>query len=98
MEVSKIRNNFNKILLVKQFFLEKALPCELNSPCKNGANCQDSINGYKCSCVNGYRGTNCEIRIIKTINQLKQHHKIQIRHQVICFDNSGLSILIFNGN
>ena len=61
MEVSKIRNNFNKILLVKQFFLEKALPCELNSPCQNGATCtDDNVGGYACTCATGYTGTNCQ--------------------------------------
>ena len=34
---------------------------ECNSrPCENGATCNDEINAYNCSCVDGYNGTNCE--------------------------------------
>ena len=28
------------------------------SPCKHGT-CHDQINGYNCSCDNGYEGENC---------------------------------------
>ena len=30
------------------------------SPCHNGGSCTDQINGYTCSCVDGYSGANCE--------------------------------------
>ena len=29
--------------------------------CKNGATCEDLINGFKCRCPAGFSGTNCEI-------------------------------------
>lgn len=32
----------------------------LSNPCHFGANCSDRINGYECSCLAGYTGTNCE--------------------------------------
>ena len=35
----------------------------LSNPCRNGALCQDRVNGYECQCRNGYRGQNCEIAI-----------------------------------
>ena len=34
---------------------------ECNSrPCENGARCNDEVDAYNCSCVDGYNGTNCE--------------------------------------
>ena len=30
------------------------------SPCQNGGNCTDQINGFSCNCLHGYDGTNCE--------------------------------------
>ena len=33
--------------------------CATN-PCQNSGSCTDQINGYTCSCVDGYDGTNCE--------------------------------------
>lgn len=34
--------------------------CE-SSPCENGATCVDQDNEYRCDCVDGYTGTECEI-------------------------------------
>ena len=31
-----------------------------SSPCQNDGTCTDEVNGYTCSCVAGYTGTNCE--------------------------------------
>ena len=31
-----------------------------SSPCQNGGNCTDIVNGHTCSCVDGYDGPNCE--------------------------------------
>ena len=32
----------------------------ISSPCQNGGNCSDHLNGYTCHCVDGYDGANCE--------------------------------------
>ncbi|XP_072013215.1 uncharacterized protein [Amphiura filiformis] len=34
-----------------------------SSPCQNGACYDDGVNGYTCTCNNGYTGTNCETNI-----------------------------------
>ena len=31
-----------------------------SSPCQNGGNCTDGVNGYTCVCVDGYEGDTCE--------------------------------------
>ena len=31
-----------------------------SGPCENGASCVDNINGYTCSCADGYTGGHCE--------------------------------------
>ena len=31
-----------------------------SSPCDNGRTCTDLLDGYSCTCVDGYTGSNCE--------------------------------------
>ena len=33
--------------------------CDSN-PCTNGATCNNEVNAYNCTCVEGYIGYNCE--------------------------------------
>lgn len=30
------------------------------SPCQNGGTCKDGVNSYKCACLLGFNGKNCE--------------------------------------
>lgn len=30
------------------------------APCQNAATCVDLVGNYRCDCVNGYSGSNCE--------------------------------------
>ena len=32
----------------------------LSSPCMNGGQCVDSVNGYTCECPNGYTDEHCQ--------------------------------------
>ena len=32
----------------------------LNSPCQNGARCNDTIGDYQCQCSDRYCGKNCQ--------------------------------------
>lgn len=32
-----------------------------STPCKYGGSCKDLENGYKCNCMSGYDGDNCEL-------------------------------------
>lgn len=34
-----------------------------SNPCKHGANCENKLTSYKCTCKPGYTGVNCEIEI-----------------------------------
>ncbi|CAD5114976.1 DgyrCDS4005 [Dimorphilus gyrociliatus] len=45
-------------------FCEENIDDCVPNPCKNKGICEDKINAYKCSCVNGYTGTTCEIEPI----------------------------------
>ena len=31
-----------------------------SNPCLNGGTCTDRVNGFTCSCVPGFRGTQCQ--------------------------------------
>ena len=63
--VTKLQNFIiieKDIVKIKKTFLENF--CATN-PCKNGAICDNNIegNGYECVCRGTYRGKDCEISI-----------------------------------
>jgi hypothetical protein len=41
------------------FFVSDIDEC-MSDPCQNNGTCTDQINAYKCQCVLGFNGTNCE--------------------------------------
>ncbi|MFT7810291.1 coagulation factor IX-like [Arapaima gigas] len=40
-------------------------PCK-SSPCQNGGQCADDVKPYTCTCVPGFTGQNCEIKVVRT--------------------------------
>ncbi|XP_036403134.1 protein eyes shut homolog [Megalops cyprinoides] len=44
------------------FCQEKVTYCGSN-PCKNGAVCKDGVNGYVCTCPEGFTGLNCDTEL-----------------------------------
>ncbi|XP_059971085.1 protein eyes shut homolog [Mesoplodon densirostris] len=53
--------------------------CEINinesssSPCLNGVNCEDHINGYICKCQQGRSGRPCEKELYECLSKLHVH-------------------------
>lgn len=43
--------------------------CSLLSPCQNQGVCVDEVNGYRCQCLQGYTGVNCEVNIDDCVSQ-----------------------------
>lgn len=41
-------------------------------PCENDGTCNDIINGYYCTCVNGFTGLSCETGIVIISQHLKR--------------------------
>ncbi|CAC5397185.1 unnamed protein product [Mytilus coruscus] len=39
-------------------------------PCQHGATCKDQENGYKCSCLPGYAGSNCDTGLRKELSKM----------------------------
>ena len=64
-QCKKRKNKYNvaakrwlSIQLISYEFLE-VNECE-SSPCKNRAACRDMVGGYRCYCLAGYTGNNCD--------------------------------------
>ena len=53
--------------------LPEILECA-SSPCQFGGRCEDLINGYKCHCMAGFEGDNCEKREYKFSMFLNNDH------------------------
>jgi len=46
------------IIPISLMFAERDV-CK-STPCQNGGNCNNIVNGFTCSCKNAYVGNNCE--------------------------------------
>ena len=57
MDVLLIANKLH-IFITFTFFVD--IDECASSPCQNGGNCTDIVNGHTCDCVAGYDGINCE--------------------------------------
>ena len=51
--------------------------------CENNGTCYDVINGYYCSCLNGFTGLNCESGNGKLISYLINEHDIDFTKAII---------------
>ena len=47
------------MVVSQRFFCAEIDECGSN-PCQFGGNCTDLINGYNCTCSDGYMGALCE--------------------------------------
>ncbi|KAI7805148.1 hypothetical protein IRJ41_000318 [Triplophysa rosa] len=53
--------------------LAKCNPC-VSSPCLNGGTCHtDELDGYRCSCLEGFKGKNCDIVPNACVSEPCQH-------------------------
>ncbi|KAI1891510.1 hypothetical protein AGOR_G00144550 [Albula goreensis] len=49
-------------------FCGEGVACALN-PCRNGALCRGTVDGYACFCVPGFQGKHCEIEVNECASQ-----------------------------
>ena len=53
------------------FFLQVVIDfCVVQNPCKNGGECESSLDGYVCRCKVGFTGKTCET------SKLLQYHDV----------------------
>ena len=50
-------------------------------PCQNGATCVDQVGSYRCDCVAGYTGSNCETSNLNM--PLSSHGLIMFTHYML---------------
>ena len=48
--------------------------CKVSKPCKNGATCIPTQDGYTCRCRPGYQGKNCDQGKNFEVQKFKYHH------------------------
>ena len=65
-----VTNKKNQKLLTLSIFIFHFVDIDecASDPCQNGATCNDQVNGYNCTCMDGYNGTHCESGIYKIVS------------------------------
>ena len=84
---SKIRLNYEKhnVIVYSQkikkpvksrFTMTFTVPdiCKVSKPCKNGATCIPTQDGYTCRCKPGYQGKNCDQGKNLEVQKFKYYH------------------------
>ena len=63
LKLNQLKTQWKLILLFHwhaSFCMTAIANCESN-PCNNDATCEETSDGYSCSCQSGFTGDNCEI-------------------------------------
>ena len=69
------------------------MPCETSTPCLNNGVCtNDNLGGYKCTCLTGFTGTNCQtgkktliLNLPKNTNTPESNHLDEFHKKIISF-------------
>ncbi|KAI0242847.1 hypothetical protein LSAT2_010859 [Lamellibrachia satsuma] len=59
-----------------------------SNPCTNGATCNDSVNSYNCTCLEGYTGANCETEMPVKGFRVHASHNVSRQYEDVTFDVS----------
>ena len=57
----------------KLFFVSANIDDCANTPCANGAQCVDEVNGFTCQCESGYTGSSCDGMTTKSRCSVQLH-------------------------
>lgn len=45
-----------------------------SNPCQNGGTCTDHLNGYSCSCAQGFNGNGCQTGQLLVLSAISKLH------------------------
>ena len=66
------QQNYVVLFMIQGRNCENDLNMCRSKPCLNGGTCTNSPNAFKCTCVPGFNGSICELKIIPDANVGKQ--------------------------